>query len=123
MLMGSGNTPITLAINALAHELKVPLIGLVPINVPGEAGSWAISIPQPADLLVSTVADHMKADGAKTVGYIGFSDALGGFGLRRTGKIGTCRRLKIVTNERYARADTSVTAQALHIVAAAPDAC
>ena len=30
--------------------------------------------------------------------------------------------LQIVTNERYARADTSVTAQALHIVAAAPDA-
>ncbi len=27
-----------------------------------------------------------------------------------------------MTNERYARADTSVTAQALHIVAAAPDA-
>ncbi len=30
--------------------------------------------------------------------------------------------IKIVTNERYARADTSVTAQALHIVGAAPDA-
>jgi branched-chain amino acid transport system substrate-binding protein len=121
VLMGSGNTPITLAINALAHELKVPLIGLVPINVPGEAGSWAISIPQPADLLVSTVADHMKANGAKTVGYIGFSDAWGDLVYGGLEKSAPADGLKIVTNERYARADTSVTAQALHIVAAAPD--
>jgi branched-chain amino acid transport system substrate-binding protein len=122
VLMGSGNTPITLAINALAHELKVPLIGLVPFSVPGEAGSWAISIPQPADLLVSTVAEYMKAAGEKTVGYIGFSDAWGDLVYGGLEKSAPADGLKIVTNERYARADTSVTAQALHIVAAAPDA-
>src|ERR1700691_5446098 len=120
-LMGAGITPITLAINALAHELKVPLIGLVPFNVPGEAGSWAISMPHPADLLVSTVSDHMKANGAKTVGYIGFSDAWGDLVYGGLEKSAPADGLKIVTNERYARADTSVTAQALHIVAAAPD--
>jgi branched-chain amino acid transport system substrate-binding protein len=120
VLMGAGNTPITLAINALAHELKVPLIGLVPFSVPGDAGSWAISIPQPADLIVSTVVDYMKGTGAKTVGYIGFNDAWGDLvyhGLEKSAD-----GMKIVTNERYARADTSVTAQALRIVAAAPDA-
>jgi branched-chain amino acid transport system substrate-binding protein len=122
VLMGSGNTPITLAINALAHELKVPLIGLVPFSVPGEAGSWAISIPQPADLLVSTVTDYIKGTGAKTVGYIGFSDAWGDLVYGGLEKSAPVDGLKIVTNERYARADTSVTAQALHIVAAAPDA-
>ncbi|HXL64707.1 MAG TPA: ABC transporter substrate-binding protein, partial [Xanthobacteraceae bacterium] len=121
VLMGAGSTPITLAINALAHELKVPLIGLVPFNVPGEAGSWAISMPQPADLLVSTVADHMKANGAKTVGYIGFNDAWGDLVYGGLEKSAPPDGLQIVTNERYARADTSVTAQALHIVAAAPD--
>jgi branched-chain amino acid transport system substrate-binding protein len=121
VLMGAGSTPITLAINALAHELKVPLIGLVPFNVPGEAGSWAISIPQPADLLVSTVADYMKKTGAKTVGYIGFNDAWGDLVYGGLEKSAPVDGLKIVTNERYARADTSVTAQALHIVAAAPD--
>jgi branched-chain amino acid transport system substrate-binding protein len=120
VLIGAGNTPITLAINALAHELKVPLIGLVPIVVPGEAGSWAISIPQPADLIVSVVVDYMKGTGVKTVGYIGFNDAWGDLvygGLQRSAD-----GMQIVTNERYARADTSVTAQALRIVAAAPDA-
>ena len=32
VLMGAGSTPITLAINALAHELKVPLIVSVGVD-------------------------------------------------------------------------------------------
>jgi branched-chain amino acid transport system substrate-binding protein len=120
VLMGAGGTPATLAIAAVARELKVPLISLVPANPPVEPVSWMVSIPQPPALMVSVVVDYMKTQGFKTVGYIGFSDAWGDLvygGLEKS--IGD---MKIVTNERYARADTSVTAQALHIVAAAPDA-
>ena len=122
VLMGSGSTPASIAITAICHELKVPCITLSPVNMPGEPGSWMISMPQPPNLMVSVVVDYMKAAGVKTVGYIGYNDGWGDLVWGGLEKSAAPDGIKILTNERYARADTSVTAQALHIVAAAPDA-
>ena len=122
VLMGAGSTPISIAITAVCHELKVPCITLAPVNMPGEPGSWMVSIPQPPTLMVSVVVDYMKAAGVKTVGYIGFSDGWGDLVYGGLEKSAEPDGIKILTNERYARVDTSVTAQALHIVSAAPDA-
>jgi branched-chain amino acid transport system substrate-binding protein len=80
-----------------------------------------ISIPQPAPLMVAAVVERMKATGAKTVGYIGYNDAWGDLVYDALKKTAEPAGMQIVTNERYARADTSVTAQALRIVAAAPE--
>jgi branched-chain amino acid transport system substrate-binding protein len=122
VLMGAGNTPITLAIAALSREQKVPLIALVPTgNLPGDTGAWMISIPQPAPLMVAGVVERMKASGIKTVGYIGYNDAWGDLVYDALKKTAEPAKMQVVTNERYARADTSVTAQALRIVAAAPE--
>lgn len=122
VLMGAGSTPTSTAMTAVCHELKVPCITLAPVNMPGETGSWMISIPQPPTLMVSVVVDYMKAAGVKTVGYIGFSDGWGDLVYGGLEKSAGPDGIKILTNERYARADTSVTAQALHIISAAPDA-
>jgi branched-chain amino acid transport system substrate-binding protein len=122
VLMGSGSTPASIAITAICHELKVPCITLSPVNMPGEPGSWMISMPQPPNLMVSVVVDYMKAAGVKTVGYIGYNDGWGDLVWGGLEKSAEPDGIKILTNERYARADTSVTAQALHIVSAAPDA-
>ena len=57
--------------------------------------------------MVSVVVDYMKAAGVKTVGYIGYSDGWGDLvygGLQKS-----AGDMKILTNERFARADTSVT--------------
>jgi len=122
VLMGAGNTPITLAIAAYSREQKVPLISLVPLgSLSADASSWLVSIPQPAPLMVAAVVDRMKKTGVKTVGYIGFNDAWGDLVYDALQKSVAGTDLKIVTNERYARTDTSVTAQALRNVAAAPD--
>ena len=59
VLMGSGSTPNSIAITAVGHELKVPVIALSPVNMPGEPGSWMISIPQPPNVMVSVVVDYM----------------------------------------------------------------
>jgi branched-chain amino acid transport system substrate-binding protein len=122
VLMGAGSTPTTLAITAVARELKVPFIALAPANVPGEPGSWMVCIPQPPTLMVSVVVDYMKTVGVKTVGYIGYNDGWGDLVYGGLEKSAAPDDIKILTNERYARADTSVTAQALHIISAAPDA-
>jgi branched-chain amino acid transport system substrate-binding protein len=122
VLMGAGSTPITLAVAAYAREQKVPLISLVPVgNLAGDASSWLVSIPQPAPLMVAAVVDRMKRTGVKSVGYIGFNDAWGDLVYDALQKSVAGSNVKVVTNERYARADTSVTAQALRNVAAAPD--
>jgi branched-chain amino acid transport system substrate-binding protein len=123
VLMGAGNTPITLAIAAVAYEQKVPLISLVPTgDVPGEAGAWLVSVPQPVPLMVAAVVQRMKASGAKTIGYIGYNDAWGDLVYNSLKQTAEPLGMQIVANERYARADTSATAQALRIVTAAPDA-
>ena len=66
----------------------------------------------------------MKAQGIKTLGFLlGYSDAYGELAQgpdRRAGKNGG--GIKIIATERFARADTAVTAQALKLVAANPDA-
>ena len=122
VLLGAGSTPITLAINAVAHELKVPLIALTPTgDVPGNAGAWMVSVPQPPPMMVDAVVKRMTAGGAKTVGYIGYNDAWGDLVYNALKKTADPAGIQIVANERYARADTSVTAQALHLVAAAPE--
>jgi branched-chain amino acid transport system substrate-binding protein len=121
VLMGAGATPTTLAIAAVSHELKVPLIALTPTgDVPGDAGSWMISVPQPPPMMVEAVVKRMTAGGVKTVGYIGYNDAWGDLVYNALKKTTDPAGMQIVANERYARADTSVTAQALHLVAAAP---
>lgn len=122
ILIGSAGSPAALAIAAVAAELKVPLISIANANPQGEAGAWTVTIPQPAPLMVGALIKHMQANGVKKVAYIGFSDAWGDlvYGALQETTAGT--GIEIVTNERYARADTSATAQALKIVASAPDA-
>jgi branched-chain amino acid transport system substrate-binding protein len=72
--------------------------------------------------MMSAVVEHMKAHGIKTVGYIGFSDSWGDLVLGAMEKEGGPAGIQILTNERYGRADTSVTGQVLKVLAANPDA-
>jgi branched-chain amino acid transport system substrate-binding protein len=68
--------------------------------------------------MVAVVADYMKAAGIKTVGYIGYNDGWGDLVYGGLEKSAAPDGIRILTNERYARTDTSVTA----IVSAQPDA-
>ena len=124
ILIGTSSTPATAAMAAVAVAKKVPMIAVSPMpNIaPGEGGPWVISIPQPPPLMAKAVVDRMKASGVKTVGYIGYSDSWGDLVYDGLTKAAEPAGIKVVTNERYARADSSVTAQALKIVAAHPDA-
>src|SRR5437764_6703430 len=64
----------------------------------------------------------MKAANVKKAAYIGFSDSWGDLVYDATMKNIAGSAIEVVTNERYARADTSVTGQTLKIIAARPDA-
>ena len=64
----------------------------------------------------------MKAKGLKTVAFIGFSDAFGDLMYNSLEQSVKTTDIKIIANERYARSDSSVTAQVLRALAARPDA-
>jgi branched-chain amino acid transport system substrate-binding protein len=123
LLIGTATAPSTIAMAAVASELKVPMIAVSPIGkLPETPEQWVVSVPQPASLLVKIIADRMKRDGMKNIGYIGFSDAWGDLVYNGAKAAEPIDDIKIQTNERYARTDTSVTAQILKVLAARPDA-
>jgi branched-chain amino acid transport system substrate-binding protein len=123
VLMGTSGVPGTIAMVVVAAETKTPMISLTPASQPqGPHGQWLISIPQPPPLMVAAVVERMKNDNVKKAAYIGYSDSWGDLVYDALMKNVTGTPIEVVTNERYARADTSVTGQTLKIIAARPDA-
>ncbi len=124
VLIGTATSPSSIAMVAVANELKVPMISISPITVPAADGGerWAIAVPQPPSLMVKAAVDRMKRNKVKTVAYIGFSDAWGDLVYNGAQKPAEEAGIKILTNERYARTDTSVTGQVLKMIATHPDA-
>jgi branched-chain amino acid transport system substrate-binding protein len=64
----------------------------------------------------------MKKQGVKTIGFLGYTDAYGEQWLKAITAEAEKNDIKIVAVERFARTDTGVTAQALKLSAANPDA-
>jgi branched-chain amino acid transport system substrate-binding protein len=122
VLMGSSGVPSSIAIAQVAKESKTPMIGLSPISIDAKENPWVVTVAQPTQLMVDAVVERMKENGVKTVGYIGFSDAWGDLVYDALMKAAPAAGIKVVSNERYARADQSVTGQILKILALKPDA-
>jgi branched-chain amino acid transport system substrate-binding protein len=122
VVMGSNGVPSSLQIAQVAFETKTPYMVLTPISLPPDRYQWAFIVPQPTELMMGAVAEHIKANRVKSVGFIGFSDAWGDLMYKATEFHAGSHGYKVVTNERYARADTSVTGQVLKIISAKPDA-
>lgn len=121
VIIGSSAVPPSLAIAEVAAQSKTPQIALAPFTPKAEHLAWVFPLPQSVDVMGSAVFDDMQAKGFKTVAFIGFSDAWGESWLKAL-QARERADFKIVASERYGRNDTSVTAQALKISAARPDA-
>jgi branched-chain amino acid transport system substrate-binding protein len=124
LLIGTSGTPQTTAMATIASQLKTPMVAVSPVAaVPqAEGGPWVVQIPQPASILVHGIVDHMKKNGVRTVAFLGFSDAFGDLMYNSLVSEAKAAGITVVANERYGRADTSVTAQALKVVSTRPDA-
>lgn len=122
VLVGSSATPATIAVAGVAAETKTPLITLAPATVPPESESWTFRTPQPVSQMAGALIDHMKANGVKTLGFIGYSDGYGELWLGTMNKALEGSGITMEPVERYARNDTSVTGQVLKLVSAKPDA-
>lgn len=122
VLIGSSITPPSIAMGNVAAEVGVPHFALAPMPVTPTTQKWSVVMPQPVGLMAKALFEHMKKNNVKTVGLIGFSDSWGDLWAKAFKEAAEPMGLKLVADERYARADTSVAGQALKLVAAKPDA-
>ncbi|MDO4706105.1 MAG: ABC transporter substrate-binding protein [Comamonadaceae bacterium] len=122
VIIGSSAVPPSLAIAEVAAQSQTPQIALAPFEPKAAQLPWVFPLPQSVDVMGGAVFDDMKAKGVKTVAFIGFADAWGEAWLKALQARESAGEFKITASERYGRNDTSVTAQALKISAARPDA-
>ncbi|BBF92952.1 ABC transporter substrate-binding protein [Blastochloris tepida] len=122
VLIGSSVTPATIAVANVAFESAVPHFALSPMAFQPGRDTWTFVMPQPVPLMAKGLFENMTAKGVKTVGIIGFSDSWGDLWVKEFKASGEPMGLKMVADERYARADTSVAGQVLKLLAAKPDA-
>ena len=126
MVMGSTVSPNALAMIDVVAEAKVPMIAFAAsekiVSPVDDKRRWVFKTAQNDRMMAEAIVEHMAANGVKTVGFIGFSDAYGEGWFENFKAALDAAGLSLVANERYNRTDTSVTGQVLKIVGAKPDA-
>ena len=119
-ILGPNLISTATAMADVANAEKTPMVSVAPLEVSGDKRGFVFRSEPSADLMVNRVVADMVAGGAKTVGFIGFSDSWGELLLKALTKASE-GKLTIVASERYGRADPSVQAQVLKVMAAKPD--
>ena len=122
VIMGSVATPVAAAVAQVAEEAATPQIAWSPVAVPAGKDKWLFRLPQSNAVMGHAVIEHMKKQGIKSVGFLGYSDAYGETWLNDFKPQAEKAGIKFGPVERFARADTSVTGQALKLVQANPEA-
>ena len=122
LIIGSCLTPVAAAMAPVAAEAKTVQLAASPVGMPPGQDGWLFRLPQSNDVMAYAMVEHMKKQGVKTVGFLGYTDAYGELWLKAITAAGEKAGIKVVAAERFARTDTSVTPQALKLTAANPDA-
>ncbi|MQY52417.1 ABC transporter substrate-binding protein [Rhodocyclus tenuis] len=126
VVIGSTTAPNSLAMTDIAAESETPLISLAGSAIivePVDAKRhWVFKTAQNDAHMATAIVEHMLNNKVQTVAFIGFADAYGEGWFKEFAKIAEARKIRIVASERFQRNDTSVTGQALKIIAAKPDA-
>nr|WP_283950663.1 ABC transporter substrate-binding protein [Pseudomonas extremaustralis] len=126
VVMGSTVSPNALAMIDVVAEARVPMIAFAAsekiVSPVDDKRRWVFKTAQNDRMMAEAIVEHMAANGVKTVGFIGFSDAYGEGWFENFKAALDAAGLSLVVNERYNRTDTSVTGQVLKIVGAKPDA-
>jgi branched-chain amino acid transport system substrate-binding protein len=107
-------------------EAGVPLlapVGTAAVVLPmNEQKKWVFKTTQNDELIASALLEHMARSGVKTAGFIGTADPYGENWAKVFAEGAAKKGIKLVATERFQRQDTSVTAQALKVLSARPDA-
>ena len=122
VIVGSVATPVAAAMSDVAAEGQTVQLMLSPVVLPPGKGEWSFRMPQSTAVMAIPIVEQWKKLGVKTYGFLGYADAYGEAWLKDITALADKAGIKLVATERFARADTSVTGQALKLVSANPDA-
>jgi branched-chain amino acid transport system substrate-binding protein len=126
VIIGSTVTPNSLAMVDVVAEAETPMISMAAssriVDPANPKTKWVFKTPQNDSLMADAIAVHMKANGVRTFGYIGFNDAYGEGWLAEMKRSSQTAGVQLVADEKYNRNDASVTGQVLKLIAAKPDA-
>lgn len=121
-IIGSSTTPACLAVAAVAAETATPQLALCPFVPRPDQLKYVFSLPQSVAVMSDALFDDMQSHKIRSLGFIGFADSYGEAWLKDVQTRAEARGIRLVDVERYARTDSSVTAQTLKLMAANPDA-
>lgn len=125
-IIGPSGSPAAVGVIGFVAESGVPMlapVGTAAVILPmTEQKKWVFKTTQNDGLVAEALIDQMVKTGIKTVGFIGTADPYGDNWAKVFGAAAAAKGIKVVAQERFQRQDTSVTAQGLKILAAAPDA-
>lgn len=120
--IGPSLTATDAAVAPLANQAHVPMIAMAPYDYDPQKQPYTFSDAQPLSLMLSVLFKYMQQQAVKTIGYIGFSDGWGDQVLAATRQDAADDGMRILTDERYARTDTTVDAQVLKLISLRPQA-
>lgn len=122
VMIGSALTPITVQMAFVASEAATVQLALAPIQLPEGKDAWTFRLPQSNGVMAQAMVAHMRKSGIKTAAFLGYADAYGEDWLKELRPLLDGAGIKLLGVERFARSDTSVTAQALKLSALKPEA-
>lgn len=125
-IIGPTGSPNAMGVIQFVAESGTPMlapVGTASVVLPmTPEKQWVFKTTQNDDIIAKALVQHMVKAGVKTLGFIGFNDAYGENWLNVVSALAKQNNINLVAVERYQRSDSSVTGQALKILASKPDA-
>src|SRR5438309_8641047 len=104
LIVGSTITPNSLAMIDVVADAETPMISMAAsariVDAANPKTRWVFKTPQSDALMADAIAVHMKANGVKTLGYIGFADAYGDGWLAEIKRSAKTAGIKVVAEEK-----------------------
>jgi branched-chain amino acid transport system substrate-binding protein len=126
VLIGSSLTPVSLPLIDIAAEARTPLMTMaaaaILVTPMDDKRKWVFKVVPNDDIMANAILKYIAKTGAKTLGYIGVSDAYGEGYYKVLSEVAPKLGVTLTGHEVYARSDASVTGQVLKIIATKPDA-
>jgi len=122
VLLGPSGVPEGIAVAQVATEAKTVQLAFAPLPLPAGPQSWTFALAQPVSLMSDALAHRMAADKVRKVAFLGWNEGYGEMWLQAFSASAKAAGMEVVATERFAPQDTTITAQALKVLAGKPDA-
>ena len=118
-------TPSSLAVNKIVAEEKIPNLSLAAaasVVEPAAERKFTFKTPITDRLMINATLDDMIKKGYRRVAFLGLDDSYGEGGWVEFSDLAKKKGVEIIAVERFSRADTNFTPQALRVSQRKPEA-